>query len=79
MSEWKFLTDQRREKIARKTPYVVEGLALHEQAVRELNPRDDWKSLTEEERQAVRDAMPLPFYVKNLYAAIEAKLKEKNT
>ena len=76
---WKFLTDQRREKIARKTPYVVEGLALHEQAVKELNPRDDWKGLTNEEQDAVRAGMKPPFYVKNLYAAMEAKLKEKNT
>jgi predicted Fe-S protein YdhL (DUF1289 family) len=75
---WKFLSDQEREKIARKTPYVAEGLELHEQAVRELNPRDDWNGLTDDERNAIRDSMPVPFYVKGLYAAVEAKLKEKN-
>jgi ABC-type transport system substrate-binding protein len=77
---WVFLTNDLRNKIALKAgPYVVDSYEPHEQAVRERNPRDNWKSLTKEERKATVDGMQKPFYMCDLFAAIEAKLKEKNT
>ena len=77
---WVFLTNDLRNKIAVETgPYIVDAYEPHEQAVRERNPRDNWKSLTEEERKATVDEMQKPFYMRDLLAAVEAKLKEKNT
>ena len=77
---WVFLTDKERDKIARDTgPYIVDGLDPHEAEVRKRNPRDDWKGLTKGERKEITDSTPKPFYMADLYALLEEKLKEKNT
>jgi predicted Fe-S protein YdhL (DUF1289 family) len=77
---WVFLTDKEREKIAYNTrPYIADGFEPHEAEVRKRNPREDWKGLTEKERKEIINSTPTPFYMKNIYALFEAKLKEKNT
>ena len=77
---WVFLTKAEREKIAYDSgPYVADGYEPHEAAVRQRNPRDDWHGLTNEERKEILDGMEKPLYMRDLYAAIEAKLKERNT
>jgi len=79
---WAFLTTSERNKISHKSgPYIADSYAPHEAAVRQLNPRENWVGLTEEERKALIDAMPKdkPWYVNELFAAIEAKLKGKNS
>lgn len=77
---WVFLTSAEREKIALDSgPYIVDGYEPHEAAVRQCNPRDDWRGLTEEERKEILNGMGKPFYMRDLYAAIEDKLCEKNT
>jgi hypothetical protein len=77
---WVLLTNTERNKIAYVTrPYIVDCYEPHEAEVRQRNPRDDWHGLTKEERQATLAEMEKPFYMKDLLAAIEAKLKEKNT
>jgi hypothetical protein len=77
---WVFLTDTERNKISRESgPYIVDSYEPHEAIVRQHNPRDNWQGLTKEERETIKDAMPRPFYIKTLFAAIETKLKEKNT
>lgn len=77
---WVFLTNAEREKIALDSgPYIVDGYEPHETAVRRCNPRDDWRGLTEEERKEILNGMRKPFYMRDLYAAIEDKLCEKNT
>ena len=80
---WVFLTDAERNKISHKAgPYIVNSYEPHEAAVRQRNPRDNWKGLTEEQRSAIVSAivskMPRPFYVKDMFAVIEAKLRENN-
>lgn len=76
---WVFLTDEKRNRISYESgPYVVDSFDPHEAEVRRLNPRDDWHGLTKEERKAITDGMQKPFYMRNLLAAIEARLKEKN-
>jgi predicted Fe-S protein YdhL (DUF1289 family) len=76
---WVFLTDAERNKIAYESgPYIVDGYEPHEAAVRQRNPRDNWQGLTKEERKAINDSLPKPMYMKHLFAAIEAKLKERN-
>lgn len=78
---WVFLTDKKRDEISYKSgPYVASSYAPHEAEVRHLNPRDNWVGLTDEERDAIRCTfIGKLFYVKDLLAAIENKLKEKNT
>lgn len=77
---WIFLTNSERDKISFKSgPYIVDGYEPHEAEVRKRNPVKKWVGLTEEERKAILSTMKKPFYVHDLYAAIEAKLKEKNT
>jgi predicted Fe-S protein YdhL (DUF1289 family) len=79
MADWVFLTDKEREKIAYDTrPYIADGLDTHEAEVRKRNPRDDWKGLTKEERKEINDSIPKPCRVRDIYASLEAKLKEKN-
>ena len=76
---WVFLTDAERNKISHKAvPYIVNSYEPHEAAVRQRNPRDNWKGLTEEQRSAIATGMPKPFFVKDLLAAIEIKLQEQN-
>ena len=76
---WVFLTDAERNKISHKAvPYIVDSYEPHEAAVRQRNPRDNWKGLTEEQRSAIATGMPKPFFVKDLLAAIEIKLQEQN-
>ena len=76
---WKFLTDTERNRISHESgPYIFNGYAPHEAAVREANPRSDWKGLTPNERNALLDQMPKPFYVAELYARIEEQLKARN-
>ena len=77
---WIFLTDAERNKIAYESrPYIADSYEPHEAAVRQRNPRDNWQGLTKEERETIKNSMPLPMHMKVLFAAIEAKLKEKNT
>lgn len=79
MSDWVFLTDDVREKIARaSSPYVADSYAPHEAEVLRQNPRENWQGLSPEERKEIVNATVKPFYMKHLFAAIEAKLKEKN-
>ena len=76
---WTFLTNTERNKIAHETgPYIVDGYEPHEDAVRQRNPRSEWRGLTKEEQKATLEEMKKPFYMKDLYAAIETKLREKN-
>ena len=79
---WVFLTDSERDKISHKAgPYIVNSYEPHEAAVRQRNPRDNWKGLTEEQRSAIASAFasgPRPFYVKDMFAVIETKLQEQN-
>ena len=76
---WVFLTDAERDKISHKAgPYIVNSYEPHEAAVRQRNPRDNWKGLTEEQRSAIATGMPKPFFVKDMFAVIETELKEKN-
>jgi hypothetical protein len=76
---WVFLTDAERDKISHKAgPYIVNSYEPHEAAVRQRNPRDNWKGLTEEQRSAIATGMPKPFFVKDMFAVIETKLQEKN-
>jgi hypothetical protein len=77
---WIFLTDAERNKIAYESrPYIADSYEPHEAAVRQRNPRDNWQGLTREERETIKNALSLPLRMKDLFAAIEAKLKEKNT
>ncbi len=77
---WVYLTSEKRDRIARQTgPYVADSFEPHEVEVRSQNPRDNWRGLTKEERQAVVAGMPKPFLMHDMLAAIEAKLKEKNS
>jgi predicted Fe-S protein YdhL (DUF1289 family) len=77
--DWVFLTDKEREKIAYDSgPYIVDGYEPHEAEVRKRNPRDDWKGLTKEERKEINASIPKPCRVRDIYASLEAKLKEKN-
>ena len=74
---WVFLTDAERDKISHKAgPYIVNSHEPHESVVRQRNPRDNWKGLTEEQRSAI--GIPKPFFVKDVFAAIETKLQEQN-
>jgi hypothetical protein len=76
---WVFLSDKARTKISLDAgPYVADSYVPHEAEVRKLNPRANWHGLTKEERQATIDGMAKPFYMHNLFASLEAKLKEKN-
>jgi predicted Fe-S protein YdhL (DUF1289 family) len=76
---WVFLTNAERDKISHKAgPYIVNSYEPHEAAVRQRNHRDNWKGLTEEQRNAIATEIPKPFFVKDVFAAIEAKLREKN-
>lgn len=76
---WKFLTDIERVKISRDSgPYIDDGYAPHEDAVRLANHRDDWKGLTPEERKEILNQMPKPFYVSELFTRIEERLKDRN-
>ena len=78
-STWTFLTNTERNKISFETgPYIVDGYEPHEDVVRQRNPRSEWRGLTKEERKATLEEMKKPFYMKDLYAAIETKLREKN-
>ena len=77
---WVFLTKAERNKIAHDSgPYIVDGYEPHEAAVRQRNPRDNWRGLTNEARKEILDGMKKPLYMHDLYAAIEDKLKERNT
>ena len=77
---WVYLTREKRCRIAHRAgPYVADSFEPHEAEVRSLNPREDWRGLTKEERKAVVEGMPKPFYMHDMLAAIETKLKEKNT
>lgn len=76
---WIFLTDAERNKIAYESrPYIADSYEPHEAAVQQRNPRDNWQGLTREERETIKNALSLPLRMKDLFAAIEAKLKEKN-
>jgi hypothetical protein len=77
---WVFLTTAERNKISHKSgPYIADSYEPHEAAVRQKNPRENWIGLTEDKRKALVNAMPKGhWYVSDLFAAIEAQLKEKN-
>lgn len=77
---WVFLTNDERKRIKPEAgPNAVSVFALHEAAVRDKNPRDEWVALSVRERVEIIKRMPRPFYSRHLFAVIEAKLKEKNT
>ena len=79
---WVYLSDKKRNEISHKAgPFIAKSFAPHEAEVKRLNPRDNWVGLTDEERDAIRATFVTGnvFYVKDMLAAFEAKLKEKNT
>ena len=79
---WVFLTDKVRNEISYKSgPYVVDGWEPHEAAVRQVNPRDTWHSLSNDERKAIMDEelKSKPVYMRRVFAKAEDLLKEKNT
>ena len=79
---WVFLTDKKRNEISHKAgPYIADSFSPHDAEVRRLNPRDNWVGLTDEERESIRHTFVTGkiFYVKDMLAAFENKLKEKNT
>lgn len=80
---WVYLSDKKRNEISRKAgPYIPNSFAPHEAEVKRLNPRDNWVGLTDEERDTIRATFVATgklFYVKDMLAAFEEKLKEKNT
>lgn len=79
---WVYLTDKKRNEISHSAgPYVAGCFAPHEAEVQRLNPRDNWVGLTDDERDAIRATFVTgkAFYVKDMLATFEDKLKEKNT
>lgn len=79
---WVFLTNKKRNEISYKSgPYVADCFAPHEAEVQKLNPNEDWVGLTDEERDSIRNTFVTGklFYVADMLAAFETRLKEKNT
>jgi hypothetical protein len=79
---WVFLTRKKRDEILYQSrPYTANSFAPHETEVRRLNPRENWVGLTDEEREAIKVKFVTGklFYVADMLAAFENKLKDKNT
>ena len=79
---WVYLSDKKRNEISHKAgPFIANSFAPHEAEVKRLNQRDNWVGLTDEERDTIRATFVTGkvFYVKDMLAAFEEKLKEKNT
>ena len=79
---WVYLTDNERNQISYKSgPYIADSWGPHEAAVRKVNPRETWHGLSDEERKAIMDEVmkSKPVYMSHVFAAVEEKLKERNT
>jgi hypothetical protein len=79
---WVFLTDAERNKISYESgPYIADGWEPHEAAVRQVNPREAWQGLSADERKAIMDEAlkSKPIYMKQVFATVEERLREKNT